>query len=91
MNDAIKDLAPEMPTKYLRDFFAEKDIPEVVWELTASDGTPHIISNVVVVEHMTQVSANEAKGIAGVLRRIDFANGNTNHFLQHLAGAIINR
>lgn len=91
MYDPIKDLAPKMPTKYLRDFFAEKDIPEVSWDLKDNEGTWHFMSNVVVVEHMTLISEAEAEQIANVLRKIDFANGDVNHFLQHLAGAIINR
>ena len=87
----IKDLAPQMPTKYLRDFFAEKDIPEVSWELKDNNGTWHYLSNVVVIEHITICSAAEAKGIGDMLRRIDFANGDVNDFFKHLAGALINR
>ena len=91
MTDSIKDLAPEMPTTYLCAFFAEKDIPEVSWTLTDNDGVEHHLSNLVVIEHIACVSVAEAKGIAGVLRKIDFANGNVNHFFKHLAGALINR
>jgi hypothetical protein len=87
----IKSLARKMPTKYLRNFFAEKDIAEVQWSLTAKDGTAHFIGNVVVVEHIAQCSTDEATKIGDVLRKIDFANGNVNHFFQHLAGALINR
>lgn len=89
MND-IKDFAPKMPTKYLRAFFAEKDIPEVSWDLKAKDGTWHHMPNVVVVEHITQCDKNEANAIGDMLRRIDFANGDVNDFLRHLAGALIN-
>ena len=87
----IKSLAPKMPIRYLRDFFAEKDIAEVQWSLTSEDGTTHIIGNVVVIEHIAQVGATEADKIAAVLRKIDFANGDVNHFFKHLAGALINR
>ena len=87
----IKSLAPKMPIRYLRDFFAEKDITEVQWSLTSEDGTTHIIGNVVVIEHIAQVGATEADKIAAVLRKIDFANGDVNHFFKHLAGALINR
>lgn len=90
MND-IKEIAPRLPTKYLRDFFAEKDLPTVTWELEDNDGTTHIISNAVVVEHIVTCAVSEAKELANVLRRIDFANGDVDHFLKHLAGAIINR
>jgi hypothetical protein len=87
----IKSLARKMPTKYLRDFFAEKNIAEVQWSLTSNDGTAHIIGNVVVVEHIATCSTDEATRIGAVLRKIDFANGNVNHFFQHLAVALINR
>jgi hypothetical protein len=90
MSNAIQALAPSMPTQYLRDFFAEKVIPEVTWELEAEDGTPHIMPNAVVVEHIAQCSASEARAIGDVLRKIDFVNGDPNHFFKHLAGALIN-
>jgi hypothetical protein len=86
----IKALARKMPTKYLRNFFAEKDIAEIQWSLTSKDGTAHFIGNVVVVEHIALCSTEEATQIGNVLRKIDFANGNVNHFFQHLAGALIN-
>lgn len=89
VNDTIKELAPQMPTKYLRDFFAEKDIEAKIFEKKASDGTPHFIPNEVVVEHMTRVSAAEAEALAGILRQIDFRNGDVNHFLEHLSGALV--
>lgn len=75
---------------YLRTFFNEKDLPDVSWELTAKDGVPHIISNEVVMEHIETSSVNEQRKIAGVILKIDFENGDVNHFLKHLAGAIIN-
>jgi hypothetical protein len=87
INTDIKDLAPQMPTKYLRDFFAEKDIPEKNFTVQGPSGENHI-PNTVVVEHISQCSAAEATQIGNVLRRIDFANGDVNHFLEHLAGAI---
>lgn len=91
VNDTIKELAPKMPTKYLRDFFAEKDIEAKTFEKEGKDGTPHFIPNEVVVEHMTKVSAEEAAALAGILRQIDFHNGDVNHFLEHLSGALVER
>lgn len=83
----IKALAPAMPTKYLRDFFAEKEIPETTFEVDGPSG-PNAIPNAVVVEHIAQCSVAEATEIGNVLRKIDFANGDVNHFLAHLAKAI---
>ena len=87
-NQEIKDLAPTMPTKYLRAFFAEKDIPEVTFEVEGPEWGTNFIPNTVVVEHIAKVCVDEAKGIAGILRKIDFANGDVNHFLAHLAKAL---
>ena len=87
-NQEIKDLAPTMPTQYLREFFAEKDIPEKTFEVEGPEWGTNFIPNTVVVEHMAQISAGEAKKIAGVLRKIDFANGDVNDFLGHLAKAL---
>jgi len=76
---------------YLQTFFNEKNLPFAQWELEAADGTPHIISNEVVIEHIHSAPKSEQERIANVIRKIDFANGNVNHFLRHLAGALINR
>lgn len=87
-NQEIKDLAPKMPTQYLRDFFAEKDIPEKTFEVEGPEWGTNYIPNTVVVEHMTLVGNDEAKGLENVLRKIDFANGDVNDFLGHLAKAL---
>lgn len=87
-NQEIKDLAPKMPTDYLRNFFAEKDIPEQTFEVEGPEWGLNQIPNTVVVEHITLCSDSEAKDIEDVLRKIDFANGDVNHFLGHLAKAL---
>jgi len=87
VNADIKALAPKMPTKFLRDFFAEKDIAEKTFEVEGASGTNHI-PNTVVVEHITKVGRVEADKLANVFRKIDFANGDVNHFLAHLAQAL---
>ena len=84
-----KTFATRMPTKYLRDFFAEKDIPEQHWTLRDSSGMEHHISNLVVVEHIAQTNKTEADAIANTLRRLDFANQDINGYLKHLAHALI--
>ena len=88
MEATIKDLAPQMPTDYLRKFFAEKDIPEKTFEVEGPEWGTNYIPNTVVVEHITKVAVEEAGKIEGVLRKIDFANGDANHFLGHLAQAL---
>jgi len=84
--DPIKALAPSMPTKYLRDFFAEKDIPETTFDFKDSKGTWHHMPNVCVVEQIAACPVDSGlRQIESTLRRIDFHNGSVNHFLAHLA------
>lgn len=75
---------------YLKTFFKEKDLPLENWELLDNDGTPHFISNEVVIEAIGNAPAEEQRQIADVIRQIDFKNGNVNDYLKHLAGALIN-
>jgi len=75
---------------YLETFFEEKDLDEETWELTDKTGMFHIIGTAVVLEHIGIAPTHEQEAIANVIRRIDFANGNVNDFLKHLAGALIN-
>jgi len=76
---------------YLETFFAEKNLIEEEWELQDSDGTTHFISSAVVLEQIEIAPVHEQEAIANVIRKIDFANGDVNHFLQHLANAVINQ
>lgn len=84
----LKELAPRMPTKYLQDFFAEKDIPEEVFELEGPSG-PSLIPNGVVVEHFLIASQKEIRAIEEKLREIDFHNCSVNRFLKHIAQALV--
>jgi hypothetical protein len=73
---------------YLNKFFAEKRIPSRMFEITDSHGVAHSIPNDVVVETIAQTSGRELAQIENTIRQIDFKNGDVNHFLEHLAGAI---
>lgn len=87
---SIKDIAPELPTEYLRNFFAEKDIAPRIFEKTSKSGLPHFVPNEVVVEHMKHIKDPEIlRNLENTLRRIDFRDGDVNHFLEHLAGAVV--
>ena len=75
--------------RYLKTFFEEKNLEEVSWELTSSDGTWNLISNCVVLEAINGCPQSEKRGIANMIRRIDFANGDVNDYLKHLAQALV--
>jgi len=74
-------------TKYLRVFFEEKDLPEKNFEVIVG-GTYNLIPTSVVIEHIMIAPESEKEQIAKIIRKIDFLNGDVNHFLNHLAGAI---
>lgn len=71
--------------KYLDDFFNEKDIEPRTFEVK-HDGTVHLVDNAFLIEVICQSTPRtEQEQIAGILRQIDFKNGDVNHFLAHLA------
>lgn len=76
--------------RYLETFFKEKNLPCIEWEIVDDDGMSHFISNVIVMEHIETAPVAEQEAIATVIRKIDFANGDVNDYLRHLAGALIN-
>ena len=78
-------------TTFLSRFFAEKDLEERTYEATAPDGTFHLIPTSCVIEAILNAPATEQTQIPGILRQIDFKNGNVHHFLNHLAGALAAR
>jgi len=80
----IKALASKMPTEFLRRFFAEKDIPPRIFEVSGGENN-HTIPNTVVVEAIAGTQGEERRKIEETLRKLDFANGDINHFLEHLA------
>lgn len=79
-----------MLNPYLKTFFEEKELPAIEWDITDNEGTQHFIGNEIVIEHIGIASNDEQEKIAHVIRQIDFKNGDVNHFLKHLAGAIVN-
>lgn len=78
-----------MSRNYLKTFFEEKDLPYEQWEITSDEGTWNLISNEVVIEHTLLTEGEERNQIENVIRKIDFLNGDVNHFLRHLAGALV--
>lgn len=73
---------------YIDRFFDEKGVPEVTFEVMSENGTPNFISNMAVVEQVKLVPSEEKEDIIHIIRQIDFKNGDVNHFLKHLAGAM---
>lgn len=84
-------MARPYKSRFLKTFFAEKQLPEVNWELVDKNGTTHWISNLVVIEHIFQAPKAEQQAIGDMVRKLDFHNADVNDYLKYLAGALINR
>ena len=74
-------------TKYLTDFFAEKNLRDESFEVTSENGTVNMMTTGVVIEAIYTASQKEQKAIGDTIRKIDFMNGDVNHFLKHLGQA----
>jgi hypothetical protein len=71
--------------KWAERFFEEKDLPYKAFEIEHDEQT-HFIDNEFVIELITQhTGEKELFEIIHIIRKIDFANGDVNHFLEHLA------
>jgi hypothetical protein len=74
---------------YLYRYFLEKQIDVVLFTKHDADGVMHLLDTDVVIEHIALTTGDERVQIEQILRRIDFANADVNHFLEHLAGGIV--
>jgi hypothetical protein len=77
-----------MTIKYIEDFFEEKEIPFQEWQIE-HNGNINFIDNEFIIETIKNALTKEQQSIANILRKIDFANGDINHFLKHLAEGYI--
>ena len=73
---------------YLKTFFAEKNLSSESWSVDAPKGTPNHFTTEIVIEHVLAAPESEQEAIGDVIRKIDFANGDVNHFLRHLSQAL---
>jgi hypothetical protein len=81
--------ATHAATRYLQDFFAEKEIDrDATFEIEGLDGRTHGFEYGVVIDAIMTTSVEEQKAIGDVLRRIDFVNGDVCDYLCHLAKAL---
>jgi hypothetical protein len=73
---------------WFRTFIEEKDLPVVNWEIEHNDNV-HFIDNYDVVEIICEAPFHEQKKVKEILVKLDFHNGDINHFLEHLAKGYI--
>jgi hypothetical protein len=72
-------------------FLDEKSIPYASWEIPDQAGTTHFIDSDVVVEHIKVAPDHEQSKIKDILVKIDFRNGDVNHFFKHLATGLVSQ
>lgn len=76
-------------TKWFETFLDEKNLPVANWEIEADNGVVHMIDSEVVIEAIKGAPANEQAAIKTTIVKIDFVNGDVNHFFKHLATALV--
>ena len=81
----------KMNPGYIDTFFKEKNVPYASWTITDKNGEANFIDNETVIAFIKKTRGTERTKISNMLRRIDFANGNVNHFLRHLAEGLVNQ
>lgn len=81
-------MAKTATQKYLETFFEEKNVPSESWSVVDADCLVHVFSSEVVIEAILGAPDHEQEQIADILRKIDFHNGDVNHFLKHLSQAL---
>ena len=73
---------------FFNRFFDEKNLENRIYEVAAPQGTMNFIETDMVIAKIKTTQGKEAQKIETVLRKIDFANGNVHHFLNHIAQAM---
>jgi len=70
-------------------FLEEKNLRYTAWDIVDSNGNTHFIDSDVVIDAIKNASTEEQRKIKEIIVKIDFRNGDVNHFLQHLAQGLI--
>jgi hypothetical protein len=78
-----------MSKRFLKTFFAEKNLAPVLWEIEASDGMIHMVDSETIIDTILESSDEIQHQIAMKLRQIDFHNGDVSHFLRFLAKGLV--
>ena len=73
---------------FFNRFFDEKNLENRIYEVAAPQGTMNFIETDMVIAKIKTTQGEEAQKIETVLRKIDFANGDVHHFLNHIAQAM---
>lgn len=78
--------------EWFSTFVDEKDLPVENWEIEDSRGMTHFISSDVVQEFIvSELPESDQKEVKEILIKIDFQNGDVNHFFRYLAKGMVNQ
>ena len=75
-------------TKYLKTFFAEKNLPNVTFEVASPNGTRNVMETLMVIDVLMTAPQNEQKAIGDNIRRLDFHNADVLDYIKHLGKAL---
>jgi len=75
--------------QWFETFLAEKELPIASWEIQDASGMVHFIDSEVVIEAIKGFSASEQDQVKAIIVKIDFINGEVNHFFGHLAKGLV--
>lgn len=70
--------------KWFETFLSEKNLPIQSWEIETPSAL-HLIDTDTVIESIKNTHITEQIKIKDIIVKIDFANGDVNHFFKHLA------
>ena len=76
---------------WFQTFLDEKSVPYASWKIQDETGTTNFIDNDVVIEHIKIAPDHEQTKIRDILVKIDFQNGDVNHFLHYLAKGLVSQ
>ncbi len=75
--------------KWFERFLEEKELSYQTWEIKDSQGVTHILDSDVLIEQVKFAPIHEQAQIKQTIVKIDFLNGDVNHFFKHLVGALV--
>lgn len=73
----------------LKRFFEEKELKQQTFEIEHNDLVHFVDSELIKELIINSASVNEQEKIREIIVKIDFCNGDVNHFLFHLAEGYI--
>ncbi|GAG90875.1 unnamed protein product [marine sediment metagenome] len=76
--------------EYLERYFEESNLRERVFDLRDNQGMTHIMPIGCVIEQIKIMPSEDRKKAIKIMRKIDFLNGNMEHFLKYVAEGMIN-